>query len=155
MDAPKYERAEPIYNVPHKYNCPDERKKKINNKKNIEKYGILDNMFWDTIEQFNWKNKDEIQNGVIISEKINLDIKEYEIFLEKYLVYLDDTMKKIGNICKEKKVNSIEVSSHIIGLGKNWYDMIMDSDDLVLWLIESNLYLNFDIIIKNPDGCLF
>lgn len=116
---------------------------------------ITEDMFWKTIEAFRWANaSDETINLTARRDAANLlHVGRKEAIKQFYKRKSDNLLAYIQNVLDKKNVfapDSINiVLSHIIALGNNWYDMVIDDPDMAEFLIDANECQNFYYCISN------
>ena len=137
---------------------PEKPKKKVGRKPKSTKISITKELFWNVISEIEWANRDDmIINRFNIKNKLKEKFEPYSDVTTVYNILLSLLKNRFITVghhfvkiyiigCDNyNKVN--ELLSHVIALGKNYYDTIMETPELINFILEENLYQDFHSII--------
>ena len=108
---------------------------------------------WSVIKIIGWENRDEKNMDLgAVSNLLNYKISEAERDAVKtvYPTLYAPLYEILSVVYAERKNVYIDIlTSHIIALGSDWYNLIKSDPSLSEWLVEQELYQNFKSCIDN------
>jgi|SRR3989344_234210 len=123
----------------------------------IKQVNAMSGMFWGLIRNLHWANASDLKmNLLAIKNQINSFRPTIKMtFRVVYKQYADALMNKLNTIFVDRNLKEDEqkiIVSHVIGLGSEWYENIMDSPQMVEFLIDQNECQNFLFCIDLPNN---
>jgi len=125
---------------------------KIIDKLNLEETDGNISMFWNILEKakFGWGDVGEACSSLLDIQRaiINSDSTRFEfLFVREFMKIMINRLKeKVSQVQSYSELDDGEKNkllSHVIGKGRGFYNMVCSTNDIISYLIEKKLYVDF------------
>lgn len=100
-----------------------------------------ENMFWEQIDSLGWRNKSDMIFDINRARKMNADINDFHRRVDLMSAIIADNEAYSALELENRQ----KLTYHIVLLGRGWFENILNSPDLVTYLILTEEVQEFNI----------